>query len=74
MVYVAHHGDDRRSGHSFGPGRLQLGDLGQIRLVPFLADRGETRRLTDQLDLVEVEPLIDGHHQPEVLEREVMIC
>ncbi len=38
--------------------------------VLFLAHRLEAELARDQLDLVEVEALVDGHHQPEVLEGE----
>src|SRR5712691_9077707 len=70
MVDVTHDRDDRRA-------RLELfrrvigGWRGlEIGGVFFLLHCLEAEFAGDQFDLVEVEPLIDGDHQPEVLERE----
>ena len=42
-----------------------------LRRVLVLPHRLEAERGRDQLDLVEVEPLVHGHHQAQLLEREL---
>src|SRR6185369_15029816 len=70
VVDVTHDGDDRRT-------RLELlGRVGNRRRrveicgVLLLLHRLESEFTSNQLDLVEVETLVDGDHQAEVLERE----
>src|SRR5690606_3459729 len=70
VVHVAHDRHHRRPGHE-GALLLHLfGGLAAGGVLLFLhrlvAEPGR-----DQLDLVEVEALIDGHHQPQLLEREL---
>src|SRR5690606_23155941 len=67
VVYVTHHRDDRRPGQQIlrpvlGDLLLHLGD------VLLLTHRLIAELVHQQFDLVEVEPLVDGDHQPEVLE------
>src|SRR6266511_3443754 len=68
VVHVAHHRDDG------GPGLQVLGFIGFDRRlsdgVVLLAYRLEAERRRDQLDHVEVEPLVDRHHLAQLLERE----
>ena len=69
VVDVTHDGDDGGSGDEIflHVGRLvrRVGDR-----VVRLAHGLEAELAGDQLDLVEVEALVDGDHQPEILERE----
>src|SRR6266700_3931903 len=66
---MAHHRHDRRA-------RLQV--TGVVRgldrrrrlIITFLAHGLEAERGRDQLDHVEIEPLVDGHHLPQLFERE----
>ncbi len=68
VIDVAHHGDDRRPGsHAL---RIRLLDIADhVSAVLVLSDRLVSQLVSDQLDLIEIEPLVDGHHQAEVLER-----
>ena len=67
MVDVTHDGDDRWT-------RLELfrriGDgLGaHVRRVFLFTNRLKTEFAGDELDLIEIETLIDGHHQSKILE------
>ena len=69
VVDVTHDGHDRRSRyHLFGRvHRRRQGFLGDVLV---LAHRLESELAGDQLDLIEIEPLVDGDHQSHVLERE----
>ena len=69
VVDVAHDGHDRRPRHQLlRRVRHLLGP--HVGRVLLLAHRLEPEFAGDQLDLVEIESLVDGHHQAEVLERE----
>ncbi len=50
--------------------RLRFDRRRDLGVVLLLLDRLEAELRRDQLDLVEVEPLVDRHHQAELLERE----
>jgi hypothetical protein len=74
VVDVAHDGDHGRARHE----RLLVDRVGLV-----LAEVGAVLRLThrleaelrgDDLDLVEVEPLVDGDHQPRFLNANPTIC
>ena len=68
VVDVAHDGDHRRPRLQFARFLLRLRfDLGVVLL---LLHRLEAELRRDQLDLVEVEPLVHRHHQAEFLEGE----
>jgi hypothetical protein len=69
MVDVPHDRHDRRTRREL---RCILGLLGRIvaRRVLLFPDRLEAVLPSDQLDLIKIEPLVDGHHHPQVLERE----
>ena len=68
VVHVTHHGHHRCARREF-PFRFRfLLQLSQIGLVRFLTYRLETELITDHLDLIEIESLVDRHHQAEVLE------
>ena len=70
MIDVAHDGDHRWTGAQLVLG--VHGDLGRVQIgcVFLFFDSLETELPGDELDLVEVQALIDGDHQPQVLERE----
>src|SRR6185437_15419855 len=69
VVDVTHDRDDRRTRHLiFGAVFRCFGD--RLRLVRVLTHGLEPELARDQLDLIEVESQVDGHHQAEVLERE----
>src|SRR5204862_4929854 len=51
-------------------GLVGFGDLAGVRRVLLLANRLEAELTGDQLDLIEVESLVDRHHEPKILERE----
>ena len=70
VVDVAHDGDHRRPRHQL-LGRVVGGVALDLRRVLVLPDRLEAERRGDQLDLVEVEALVDRHHQAQLLEREL---
>jgi hypothetical protein len=69
VVDVAHDGHDRRTRDQL---RLRVDDRGRRIhcLVHVFANRREAEFTRDELDLVEVETQVDGHHQAERLERE----
>ncbi len=70
VVDVAHDGHDRRTGHQLLRalfGLVQLG-FGGVLVLP---DRLEPEGGRDQLDLIEVQPLVHRHHQAQLLEREL---
>ena len=69
VVHVTHDGHDWRTRyHLFGRvHRRRQGFLGDVLV---LAHRLESELAGDQLDLIEIEPLVDGDHHAEVLERE----
>ena len=70
VVDVAHDRDDRRA-RDLQLGRL-VGLLGlQLGRVLIFAHRLEAERRGDQLDLVEVEPLVHRDHEAQLLEREL---
>ena len=70
VVDVTHDRDDRRTRHELF-GRV-LDDVGlELRGVLVLAHRLEAELAGDELDLIEVEPLVDRHHQAQILEREL---
>lgn len=70
MVDVTHDRDDRRTRlQIFGIVRLGGGNA-LLCLVRVFTNGLEAELARDQLDLVEVESLVDRHHQAEILERE----
>ena len=68
MVHVPHDRHDGRPRDQLAGVLRFLLQLREIGLVGFLADRREPELVADQLDLVEVQPLIDRDHEAEVLE------
>jgi hypothetical protein len=70
VVDVAHDGYHRRPRDQLIRALLGLAQLalGGVFILPH---RLESEGRRDQLDLVEVQPLVHRHHQPQLLEREL---
>jgi hypothetical protein len=69
VIDVTHDGHDRRA-RSEILDVILFGFAHRLGFVFGLTHRTETEFARDQLDLVEVKTLVDGHHEAEILERE----
>ena len=67
MVDVPHHGHDRRPRFQVALSILFFNRVFVVTVL-LLANRGAPELIEEHFDLGEVEALIDGHHEPEVLE------